>query len=271
MEMVLLDWTRMGKAFCLAGAVNQGGKLQIVRPLLGSRSSTSPFPMFHAISKWIGLAVEQPPRTDLSGPVRNVGWPAHLLKCRSRWEIFDLIGAEAAEPQPPHREDLWVRTIRPWNRYASLEQRRAILECTTIKPDESLFGAPLMTTRVGAYLVPGAGLRSLATVTVAAKDMSFSFMRREGAPEPDFRVLFSIPTVGKRTLIVKDHHLLAQAERAAADPAGQISFLSRAVKQMGDPVAVRLGLSRAFQGDSEKPAICWLMADGFFSLHDPQP
>ena len=43
-----------------------------------------------------------------------------------------------------------------------------------------------------------------------------------------------------------------------------------AVQQMGDPVAVRLGLSRAFQGGAGNAA-CWLMADGFFSLKDPQP
>jgi hypothetical protein len=145
------------------------------------------------------------------------------------------------------------------------------LECTTIKPDESLFDAPLMTTRVGAYLAPGVGLRSLVTVTVSAEDISFSFTRREGAPEPDIRVLFPIPNLGKRTMIVKDHHLLAQAERADRDSPGQISFLNQAIQQMGDQVAVRLGLSRALQGDSQKLAMCWLMADGFFSLHDPQP
>jgi hypothetical protein len=40
---------------------------------------------------------------------------------------------------------------------------------------------------------------------------------------------------------------------------------------MGDQVAVRLGLSRAFNSRSGEPGVCWLMADGFFSLTEPQP
>ena len=31
--MVLLDWTRMGKMYCLAGVVQQNGQLRVVRPL----------------------------------------------------------------------------------------------------------------------------------------------------------------------------------------------------------------------------------------------
>ena len=54
-------------------------------------------------------------------------------------------------------------------------------------------------------------------------------------------------------------------------PVRQIATLNTAVMQMGERVAVRLGLSRPFQSDARQPAMCWLMADGFFSLHDPQP
>lgn len=244
MEMVLLDWTRMGKAFCLAGAILQDGTYQVVRPLLAKIRNA---------------------------PVRNVGWPAYLLEGRSRWEIFELLGSETAAPQPPHREDIWVEAMRPRNRSATRDQRRAILEATTVKPQDSLFGAPLLTTRLSAYLPPATGRRSLATAVLPADEISFSFSRREGAPEPDIRVLLSVPPMGERLLIVKDHHLLARAEQATNDPARQIAFLNQAVQQMGDRVAVRLGLSRAFQGDSQKPAMCWLMADGFFSWHDPQP
>jgi hypothetical protein len=35
---------------------------------------------------------------------------------------------------------------------------------------------------------------------------------------------------------------------------------------------VRLGVSRAYSGTPGRaPNVCWLMADGFFSLTDPQP
>jgi hypothetical protein len=122
MEMVLLDWTRMGRAFCVAGAVRQDKSYRIVRPLLAN---------------------------NRNAPVRNLRWPAYLLNGRSRWEIFELIGAEPAEPQAPHREDYWVRAMRPRNRSASPEERRAILEATAAKPEASLFGAPLSPTRIG--------------------------------------------------------------------------------------------------------------------------
>jgi hypothetical protein len=49
MEMILLDWTRMGKSFCLAGVVAEGRELRVVRPLL---------------------------KCGWEAPVRNVGRPA---------------------------------------------------------------------------------------------------------------------------------------------------------------------------------------------------
>ncbi len=245
MEMVLLDWTRMGKAFCLAGAMLQDEAYRIVRPLLTKNR--------HA-------------------PVRNVGWPAYLFEGRVRWEIFGLIGPEPADPQSPHSEDIWVQALRPRNQFASAEHRRAILQATAPKAEESLFGAPLLTTRFAAYLPPGTGRRSLATLMVPGDEISFSFSRREGAPEPDIRVMLPVPPMGERLLIVKDHHLLLRSEQiAGGDPARQIAALNTAVMQMGERVAVRLGLSRAFQGDPQRAAMCWLMADGFFSLNDPQP
>src|SRR5437868_8860700 len=33
-DMILLDWTRMGRTFCVAGAVVQAGQYRVVRPLL---------------------------------------------------------------------------------------------------------------------------------------------------------------------------------------------------------------------------------------------
>jgi hypothetical protein len=110
----------------------------------------------------------------------------------------------------------------------------------------------------------------LATLIAPAEEISFSFSRREGAPEPDIRVMLPVPPMGERLLIVKDHYLLLREEESSGDPARQIAALNTAVMQMGERVAVRLGLSRPFQSDARQPAMCWLMADGFFSLHDPQ-
>lgn len=50
--MVLLDWTRMGKQYCLAGVVQHNGQLRVVRPL---------------------------PLAQRTAAVRNVGWPPFLL------------------------------------------------------------------------------------------------------------------------------------------------------------------------------------------------
>ena len=245
MEMVLLDWTRMGKGFCLAGAVTQGGTYRIVRPLLTKNRDQ---------------------------PERNMGWPGWLLEGRRRWEIFELIGAEPANPQPPHLEDIWVRAMRSRKRFAPPDQRRAILQATVVKPGESIFGCPLLPTSFAAYLPPGTGQRSLTTIIVPVDEVVFSFARRQGAPEPDIRVRLPVPPMGERLLIVKDPHLLLCAEGSGDDPAQRIAALGRALQQMGNAVAVRLGLSRAFQGDAKQgTAMCWLMADGFFSSTDPQP
>ncbi len=180
MEMVLLDWTRMGKAFCLAGAVVHDKSYQILRPLLAN---------------------------NRNAPVRNIGWPSQSLKGRLRWEIFELLGIEPAEPQAPHREDCWVRSLCPRNRSASPEVRRAILEATASSVEDSLFGAPLRPARIAAFLPPGTGQRSLTTMVLPSDEISFSFSQREGAPGPDIRVMLPVPPMGERLLIVKDHHL----------------------------------------------------------------
>src|SRR5689334_21639566 len=86
MAMILLDWTRMGKAYCLAGVVVEGQFVRTVRPLLTKYRDA---------------------------PVRNVGWSPFLIDGHQRWEVFELVGPEPAEPQPPHVEDVWVRTLRP--------------------------------------------------------------------------------------------------------------------------------------------------------------
>jgi hypothetical protein len=241
--MVLLDWTRMGKQFCLAGVVQHNGQLRAVRPL----------PVAHR-----------------AAPVRNVGWSPFLLEGHSRWEIFELIDPQPAEPIPPHLEDVWVRTMKSRHRLADRSLRRDILQATQAQPSEPWFGAALTTTRSAAYLVPRTGQRSLVSVVVPSSAIRFSVSWREGIPEPDYRVSLVIPELLGRSLPVKDHFLLQRAERAAAIE-DRLQALTVALAEMGAEVVVRLGLSRSFQATPGRTeSVCWLMADGFFSFNDPQ-
>src|SRR5712692_9659889 len=237
--MILLDWTRMGRTYCLAGAVFQDKQWRVVRPLL----------------------------TKLrEAPVRNVGWSAYLLDGHARWEVMELVGPQRTAPEPPHVEDLWVRAIRSRRLSAAPEQRCAILAATTTPPREPIFGSDLATTRTAAYLRPGTGTRSLATLVVPSNQIRFGAVWREGISEPDIRVELPLADLGKRSLAVKDHHLLLKGERAGNDLKQRIEILTAVVRQMGEQLAVRLGLSRSFGGQPEQPGMCWVMADGFFSL-----
>ena len=76
MEMILLDWTRMGRTFCLAGMVAEAGGYRVVRPL---------------------------PSRQRNSPQRNVGWSPFMLEGHRRWEILELIKPEPARSQPPQR------------------------------------------------------------------------------------------------------------------------------------------------------------------------
>lgn len=245
MDMILLDWTRMGRSYCLAGVVDQEGPVRVVRPLLTKFQQAT---------------------------VRNVGWSPYLLDGHSRWETFELVGPVPADPQAPHFEDLWVRGLKPRGLFAPPDKRRSILEATAAKAEESIFGGPLILTRSAAYLQPGTGQRSLATVLMPTDGISFHASQREGAEGTDIRVAFRESCFGERWLPVKDHFLLGKAERAAADLNGQVRTLNQLVRHMGSRVAVRLGLSRAFPSVAGRSSpFCWIMVDGFFSLDDPQP
>jgi hypothetical protein len=242
--MILLDWTRMGHVYCLAGAVAGNSGFRIVRPL--------PF--------------------NQRSPTRNVGWSPFLFDGHTRWEVFELVGAESTEVQLPHVEDLWVRALRPRRRLASPDERIAILTATTVRPAQPIFGAPLVANRGTVHLPPGTGQRSLATVVVQAHQVHFTVSQRVGAAEADFRVTLDAPEVAGRYLPLKDHHLLQKTRGLGNDLEEQVAALRRMVQQMGAQVAVRLGLSRAFQATTERgPGVCWPMADGFFSLSNPEP
>jgi hypothetical protein len=243
--MVLLDWTRMGKLYCLAGAVAEGGRFRIVRPL---------------------------PVKVRGCPAPNVGWTPYLLDRHSRWEIFKLIGPEPAAAEAPHIEDIWVQSLKPRHQSAPADLRRAILDSTRAQAGEPIFGAPLASTRAAAYLLPGTGARSLTTVSVPSSLISFGVSWREGAEGPDCRVTLPVPGLGPRTLPVKDHHLLRRAECEGPGMEQLVATLNRTIRGMGDWLSVRLGLSRGFlqEGGWGLPR-CWLMADGFFAQADPQP
>src|SRR5436305_774044 len=185
--MVLLDWTRMGKSYCLAGIILQGGQTRVVRPL---------------------------PARNRDASERKAGWPASLMDGRCRWEVFDLVGPEPAEPRPPHLEDVWVRGLRSRSGLVAPAQRRAILETTLAPGGEPLFGTPLKLTHTAAFLTPGTGGRSLASVVVPARDVTFSVSWRDGAGEADYRVHLPVQGLGERILPLKDHFLLRQAEQA---------------------------------------------------------
>jgi hypothetical protein len=203
--------------------------------------------------------------------VRNVGWSPFLMDGHSRWEIFELIDPQPAVNSPPHLEDIWVGTLRPLRKSASPALRRDILQATLAPPGQPWFGVPLTTTRTAAYPSPGTGARSLATIVVPGRAIRFTASWREGAPEPDYRVTLAVAGLEERSLPVKDHFLLKRAEIASSDIYGRIRALTLAVAQMGEDVAVRLGLSRSFQATpGQSASVCWLMADSFFSFHDPQ-
>ena len=242
MEMVLLDWTRMGTTYCVAGAVHQDG-LRVVRPL------------------WVH---------HRNAPVRNTGWSPFVMDGRLRWEVFELDGPEPAAPLPPHREDVWVRALHATGRLASPEQRRAILEVTRAPAGRPLFGAPMTRTATSAYLTPGTGERSLTTVVLPAHCIQFVVSSRPGRMEADVRVRLETPGFDGRLLPLKDHFLATRAEAASPGVDGRLRFIQAAVRAMGDPVAIRVGLSRPF-APAGGEVRCWLMADGFFSLAEPMP
>jgi hypothetical protein len=245
MDMILLDWTRMGKTYCLAGVVCQNGEFRIVRPM---------------------------PKSNLALPVRNIGWSHYQMDGRQRWQVFELVRPEAAPPLAPHLEDVWVRELRTQGRFADLETRRAILQQTTVEPGEPLFGAPFVLPEGKAFVPPGHGARSLVTVVVPRDCIAFSVYMRPDKSEPLYRVRLDVDGLREYVLPLKDHCLLGRVQQMAVKLDVQRDVLAHLVGEMGQQVAVRVGLSRAYSAiGKEEDAVCWLMADGFFSLANPQP
>lgn len=246
MDFILLDWTRMGRIYCIAGVVVQAGAYRVVRPL----------PTRHR---------------DSDGDAPNHGWSPFLLEGHSRWEVFELVQPSVAATHAPHNEDVWVHSLRPRRRFASPQERRAILGATLTPPGKPTFGTPLTHGYSGIYAEPGSGERSLASVVVPSAEVQFTALWRDGAEQPDYHVSLPLPEVGRRILPVKDHFLLCRAEKHSTDIDVQLRFLLEAVRAMGAHLVVRLGLSRALPAANGQPGRCWLMADGFFNQEDPQP
>jgi len=101
--MILLDWTRMGRSYCLAGATAEASGYRVVRPL---------------------------PVKYRGAPVANVGWSPFLFDGHARWEVFELVAPQPARHPPPHVEDVWVRGLRSCHRVANARQRQAVLAAT---------------------------------------------------------------------------------------------------------------------------------------------
>jgi hypothetical protein len=244
MEMILLDWTGMGKTYCLAGIVRQDGQFRVVRPM---------------------------PKSNHPLPVRNIGWSPYQMDGRQRWQIFELVGAEPAPPFAPHLEDVWVRELRTQDRFADPGTRRKILEQTAVSNGQPLFGAPFLCPNGKAYLRPGTGSRSLVTVSVPQKEIAFAVASKPGSSDLLYRVKLNVPGLRDYLLPLKDHFLIERARQTAVTGEKQRQEFSRIVGEMGDQVAVRIGLSRAYSATGqEEDAVCWLMADGFFSAINPQ-
>jgi hypothetical protein len=129
----------------------------------------------------------------------------------------------------------------------------------------------LTTTRTGAYINANSGVRSLASVVVLGRSVAFRVTACEGRGEADYRVEMDLPEVGRRILPLTDHFLLERAELAGESPLARQCALELAVRQMGEQVVVRLGLTRPFASSCQAEGVCWLMADGFFSYTNPQP
>jgi hypothetical protein len=107
-------------------------------------------------------------------------------------------------------------------------------------------------------------------VTPAEQIRFRTSQRAGGSAETSIRVTLPFPRFGLRTLPVTDHHLLTRAEQQVPRPGDRAEVLDNLVRKMGDTVAVRLGLSRPFAGEGQPP-VCWLLANGFFSLTEPRP
>jgi hypothetical protein len=266
MEMILLDWTRMGKAYCVAGLVPDGSGWRSVRPMparpYGEKVAARD-------GENITTSFVQPPSSTVLEPLpRNVGWFANQLQNLQRWDWVQLLGPQPAEIERPHTEDILVRALRPIGRTVPTEQRAEILQGTVVQGYKPHFGVPLLHTRTSAYLKPGVGERSLVTVTAPAYELFFEASKREGAGDLDVRVRFKVPGVGVKELPVKDHFLLAEAEQGSGvEPVSLARNLRQAVTKLGNTIAVRLGLSRGYgTGGGERR--CWLMADGFFPVNE---
>lgn len=243
MDFILLDWTRMGRIYCIAGVVFQAGGYRVVRPL---------------------------PFRQRDPDIPNQGWSPFLMDGHSRWEVFELVKPTTAPTRAPHHEDVWVQALKSRRRFATPDERRAVLRATLSPPGKPIFGSPLTHSTSASFAEPGSGERSLASVVLPSEDIQFTALWRDGAEQPDYRVSLPLAEVGRRILPVKDHFLLCRAEKHSTDIDDQLRYLTDTVRAMGTQVLVRLGLSRSFPAANGQPGRCWLMADGFFNQDDPQ-
>jgi len=75
MEMILVDWTRMGRTYCIAGLVSEGQGWRTVRPMPVASRGGSGRPRLWGV---VDALLSDPPKPGPSQPPANVGWSEPL-------------------------------------------------------------------------------------------------------------------------------------------------------------------------------------------------
>src|SRR5262245_57352930 len=104
------------------------------------------------------------------------------------------------------------------------------------QPISRSLASPGIRSYASVHLDPETGTRSLASLLLTPQDVEFSACSRTGAAEPDIRVKIAAAGLQDRTIPVKDHFLLSDAEKATSDLEGQLRSLSAAIVAMGPQV-----------------------------------
>lgn len=171
---------------------------------------------------------------------------------------------EPTQLEPPHSEDMRLRTLKRDKRVLlPAERRRALLDRILDPGVAAIFGTDLYEDR-GWYTRAGAGHRSLGTIRVARLD-GVRYQPRDG--RFDYRLSFRDASGACYTLKVNDlsfryylDHLRAVQGHACED----ISAALFALLDTSD-VYLRLGLARGWR---EHPDRCYLQITGIYTFPD---
>lgn len=171
---------------------------------------------------------------------------------------------EAVAHEPPHSEDMRLRSLKRDKRLLLPEERRRALLEKILDPDvATIFGTTLHEDR-GWYTVAGEGSRSLGTIRVDRLD-DVRYCPRNG--RFDYRLSFRDGSGRSYALKVNDlsfryylDHLRAVQGHACAD----ISAALFALLSTSD-VYLRLGLTRGWDAHPDR---CYLQITGVHTFPD---